>query len=262
MKKLFLASVWLAMNSITLMAGPCSTTMSFTQLGTLGSTGCEFAGYNFSNFNISGYIDLATTASNGYNFVDHHTPGDNARDNYLVTFSSTSATGFQVAFTGKVLQTDGRVAWSLDTGGSADASSNFGFTANYHINNVSGGPNVKGLDHITATVAGVVYTGAGGADATTSLVKTVSDGNSANSSNINAKIFASSGSSSTTLAVPVNNTGTLIVNDVFFEQITNVANAHLTTGSVVNGFDAPEPMTLGLMGFGLAGLFLLRRRTA
>jgi len=260
MKKTLFAGILLVLSSIGLVAAPCSSTMSVSQLGALGSSGCEFAGFNFSDFNISGYIDLATTASNGYNFVLHNSPGDQARDNYLVTFSSTSATAFQVAFTGNVLQTDGRVAWSLDTGGSTDASSNFGFTVNYHINSVAGQGDVANLHKASTTVAGVTYSGPGGADATTSLVKSISDKNGANSQNVSAKMFASSGSLTKDMDLPQNNTGTLIVNDVFFEQITNVANAHLTTTTLINSFDAPEPMTLGLMGLGLAGMALVRRR--
>src|SRR4051795_6654298 len=103
MKKIFIVFGLLVSSSIALMAGACSTTMSFTQLSALGSTGCEFAGYNFSNFNISGYIDLATTAANGYNFVVDPT----TKDNYLVTFGQTSGSAFQVAISGKVLFTDG-----------------------------------------------------------------------------------------------------------------------------------------------------------
>src|SRR5947207_2648095 len=118
MVKIFWAAGILALGSINLMAGNCSSTMSVTQLSALGAAGCEFAGFNFSNFNLSGYIDLSTTAAGSYNFVDHNTPGDNARDNYLVTFSNTSATGFQLAITGAVAFSDGRGAWSLDTGGS------------------------------------------------------------------------------------------------------------------------------------------------
>jgi hypothetical protein len=260
MRKTVLAGCLVALSSVTLMAGPCSTTMTINQLGTLGATGCEFAGYNFSNFAISGYIDLATTASNGYNFVDHNTPGDNAKDNYLVTFSVPVGSSFQLAFTGAVSFTDGRPAWSLDTSSTQDASSNFGFTINYHINSVVGQGNVNDLHNGTTGLAGVTYTGPAGADATTSLIKTVTDGNGANAQNINAKMYASSGSLTKTMALNPNITGTLIVNDVFFEQITNVTDGHLTTTTLINAFDAPEPMTLGLMGFGLAGLGLLRRR--
>jgi len=259
MTKTILAGCLVALSGVTLMAGPCSTQMSITQLSALTSTGCEFAGYNFSNFAISGYIDLATTASNGYNFLLHNTPGDNAKDNYQVTFSAPTGTSFQLAITGTVLFTDGRGAWSLDTV-STQSSSNFGFTINYHINSVAGQGDVNNLHNGTTALAGVTYTGPAGADATTSLVKTVTDGNGANAQNINAKMFASSGSKAKTMALLPNTTGTLIVNDVFFEQITNVTDGHLTTATLINAFDAPEPMTLGLMGFGLAGLGLLRRR--
>jgi hypothetical protein len=260
MRKTLLAGCLVTLSAVTLIAGPCSTTMNINQLSALTSTGCEFAGYNFSDFNISGYIDLATTASNGYNFLDHHTPGDNAKDNYLVTFSAPSATSFQLAFTGAVLFSDGRGAWSLDTSSTQDASSNFGFSITYHINSVAGQGDVNNLHHGTTGLAGVTYTGPAGADASTSLVKTVTDGNGANAQDINAAMYASSGSKSKTMALLPNTTGTLIVNDVFFEQITNVTNGHLTTTTLINAFDAPEPMTIGLMGFGLLGLGLLRRR--
>src|SRR5690349_16952308 len=99
MKSILIVFGLLVSSSMALMAGACNNTMTLTQLSSLSSTGCEFDGYNFSNFNISGYIDLATTASNGYNFVVHNTPGDIATDNYLVTFIAAGS-GFQVAFSG------------------------------------------------------------------------------------------------------------------------------------------------------------------
>jgi hypothetical protein len=259
MRKTILAGCLVALSGVTLMAGPCSSTMSINQLSALASTGCDFAGFNFSNFGISGYIDLATTASNGYNFLTHNTPGDNAKDNYLVTFSTPTSSSFQLAFTGAVSFTDGRPPWSLDTVSTSDAS-NFGFTINYHINSVAGQGDVNNLHTGTTGLAGVTYTGPAGADASTSLVKTVTDGNGANSQNISAKMWADSGSKTKTMDLLPNTTGTLIVNDLFLEQITNVTGGHLTTTTLINAFDAPEPMTLGLMGFGLVGLGLLRRR--
>jgi len=262
MKRIFLILGLLTLGSFSLMAGPCSTTMNLTQLTGLASTGCEFAGYNFSDFNITGYIDLATTASNGYNFVVHNTPGDNAKDNYLVTFSSPTSTSFQLAFTGAVAQTDGRGAWSLDTAGSTDASSNFGFTISYHINSIVGQGDVGDLHHATSAILGVVYSGAPGADVSTALTKSVRDGNLANLQTIGAKLTANSGDVTKSMQLTTNNTETIVVNDVFLEKITNVANAHLTSPTLINAFDTPEPMTFGLVGLGLAGLAFMRRRRA
>ena len=258
MKRFFALFGLSAIASISLFAGPCASTMSFTALIGTGSTGCVFNGYNFNNFGLSQYIDAATTASNGYNFIDHNTPGNDARDNYLATFTSHGLTAFQLAFTGKIAQTDGSGAWTISTANSQISSANFGFTIVYNINSVVGGNDVNGLHNVGATLANVAYTGPAGADVSTSLIKKLDFGSSTQL--VNAKMIATSGTKGQYMALNSNASGTIKVTDSFFEQISNVSGVTLTTPTLINSFDAPEPVTFGLIGAGLAGLALLRRR--
>lgn len=258
MKRIIVLFGLIGSGSLLLFAGPCSSTMSMTALIGTGSIGCDFNGYNFNNFALTQYIDAATTASNGYNFLVHNTPGDDARDNYLATFTAAGASSFQIAFTGKVMQTDGTGAWTINTSNAQDSSSNLGFTIVYNINSVVGGNDVNGLHNASATLAGVTYNGPAAADASTSLIKQLEFGGTTQL--VNDKLIAAGGTQTKQMSLNGNNTGTIKVTDTFIEQISNLPLIVLTTSTLINSFDAPEPVTLGLIGAGLACLGLLRRR--
>lgn len=263
MRKLVLICGLLTASAIGLQAAACTTTMTLTALNGLGGAGCDFNGYNFNNFVLDNYIDAHFGGTAQYNFLA--TGGNPANtSNYLATFASLNGAGVSVTFTGAVIQSDGSPAWTVNTQGAGLDSSNFGFEIKYNIaNGTNANPannkSANSLKVLQATLGGVTYTGAPGADASAAFIKasTISGINQL----INDKLIATSGSQTKTINLIPNASGTIAITDNLFLQISNTQNTSLTATSLANGFDStPEPMTLSLMGIGLASMALVRRR--
>lgn len=258
MRKLALICGLLTASAIGLQAAACTATMTLTALNGLGGAGCDFNGYNFNNFVLDNYIDANFGGSGQYNFLSN--PLNKA--NYLATFSALSGTGVQITFTGAVVQPDGP-AWTVKTAGAGLDSSNFGFEIKYNIaNGTNANPannkSANSLKVLQATLGGVTYTGASGADASAAFIKASTIG--ATTQLINDKLIATSGSQTKLINLVPNTTGTIAITDNLLLQISNTQNTTLTATSLANGFDpTPEPMTLSLMGIGLASMALVRR---
>ncbi len=259
MRKLVLICGLLTASALGLQAAACTATMTLTALNGLGGAGCDFNGYNFNNFALGNYIDANFGGSGQYNFLS--TPANTS--NYLATFAAFNGAGVQVTFTGAVAQPDGP-AWTVKTAGAGLDSSNFGFEIKYNIASgtnaiAANNRNVNGLKVLQATLGGVTYTGAPGADASAAFIKASTIG--ATTQLINDKLIATSGSQTKFINLVPNTTGTIAITDNLFLQISNTQNTTLTATSLANGFDpTPEPMTLSLMGIGLASMALVRRR--
>lgn len=262
MRKLALICGLLTASSLGLQAGVCTTTMTLTALSTLGSAGCDFNGYNFNNFVIDNYLDAHYAGSGQYNFL---ASGGNPANtsNYLANFATLNGVGVQVSFTGAVAQSDGP-AWTIATQGAGLDSANFGFEIKYNIaSGTNANPainrNANSLKTLLATLGGVNYTGAPGADASAAFIKASTIAGTTQL--INDKLIATSGSQTRTINLIPNSSGTIAITDNLLLQISNVQNTTLTATSLANGFDpTPEPMTLSLMGIGLTGMALVRRR--
>jgi len=271
MKKLGLFLGLVAFSAGWLQAANCSGTMTLATLsaGALPG-GCDFNGFNFNNFELSNYI-ASPNFSGGPQYDGFSgTPAQNLPKlgNYLVNFAALAGGGVSVTFSGAVVQTDGKPAWTVQT--TSTAFANFAFEIKYNIGNgtdANPGNNksVNNLQTLAATLGGVVYTGPGAApnteaSATFGKVSQVNGGLQSVTDDIN---FAS-GSQTKTLNLSANATGTMAITDNLSLVLFNDPNAELRVTSLGNAFDfnspVPEPMTTGLMGLGLASLAFIRRR--
>jgi hypothetical protein len=268
MKKLVLICGLLSASALGLQAATCSAQMTLATLTGLGGTGCDFNGYNFNNFQLSNYIDANFGGSGQYNAIPPPLGTGSIANlaNYLADFTTLNGAGVTITFSGAVVQGDGEAAWTIKTGGVGSDSANFGFEIKYNIGsgtdgNAANNRDANALKTLSATLGGVTYTGAPGGDASAAFIKGVAIDGSVQV--INDKLNATSGSETKFLNLVPNATGSIAVTDNLILQISNTSNALLTATSLANGFDpsaAPEPMTIGLMGIGLAGLALVRRR--
>lgn len=252
MKKLALICGLLSAGALGLQAASCSATMTLTQLSALTPTGgCDFNGYNFNNFALGNYIDFMYGGSAQYNFTASGSTSNTS--NYLANFAVLNGTGVSVTFTGAVAQPDGP-AWTL----TAD-NSNFGFEIKYNIS--SGTNDVNALKILSDTLGGVVYSGAPGADASAAFNKAALIGGV--NYGISNKVTAETVGSQTKFRdLPSNSSGVISITDNLLLQISNSPNTSITATTLGNSFSQiPEPMTLTLMGVGLVGLALVRRRS-
>jgi len=269
MKKFGLLVGFLGISAGWLQAANCSATMTLASLtATALPGGCDFNGFNFNNFDVDNYIATPNfTGAAQYNVLA--TPGNAA--NYLANFTTLTNGGVLVTFTGALPQSDGTPAWTIETTGAANSNANFSFEIKYNIANgtdanAANNKNVSSLQTLSATLGGVAYTGptAPGSDSSATFSKVTQTNGGLNLQSITDKLILTSGSQTKNLALSANNTGTLAITDNLALQITGTQNAELTVASLGNGFDLasaiPEPMTTGLMGLGLAGLAILRRR--
>ena len=259
MRKFAMICGLLTASAMGMQAGVCSATMNLATLASLTATGCDFNGYNFNSFVLDNYIDANFGGASQYNFLA--TPSNS--QNYLATFSALNGAGVIVTFSGAITQSNGP-AWTVSTQGPALASSNFGFEIKYNIAsgtnaNPANNMNVNNLKVLKATLGGVVYTGAPNADASAAFIKASTI--TGTTQLINDKLTATSGSQTQNINLTPNISGTIAITDNLVLQISNTQNTTLTAATLANGFDpTPEPMTLSLMGIGLAGMALVRRR--
>ena len=259
MRKLAMICGLLTASAMGMQAAVCTATMTLSALATLGGTGCDFNGYNFNNFVLDNYIDANFAGAGQYNFLSN----SSNTSNYLASFSALNGAGVIVSFSGAVAQSNGP-AWTVATQGAGLASSNFGFEIKYNIAsgtnaNPANNMNVNNLKVLKATLGGVVYTGASNADASAAFIKAATI--SGTTQLINDKLIATSGSQTQNINLTANSSGTIAITDNLVLQISNAQNTTLTATTLANGFDpTPEPMTLSLMGIGLAGMALVRRR--
>jgi hypothetical protein len=231
-----------------------------------GGAGCTVNGYNVSNFLLDNYQDFGYGGSGQYNFlaVGGGNPANDA--NYLVTFGTApDGAGLSVALSGIVAQGDGQAPWTIST---TVPGLNFdnpflGFELKYTISD--GTRSVAGFKQVTATENGVnVHLNT----TTTSLnfaefsKFATGTGGAVNLDNL---VMAPTTNGSASQVSAISLTGSSIaVTDNMLLRLHQTAgdNSVISVSSLVNVFDpAPEPMTVALMGLGLAGLAMIRRRT-
>jgi hypothetical protein len=229
-----------------------------------GGAGCTVNGYNVSNFTLDNYIDNGYGGSGAYNFLT--TGGNPANDaNYLLTFGTASGgSGLSVTLTGAVTQGDGLAPWTISTSvpGLNFANPLLGFELKYTISDAT--KQIAGFKVVTAAENGV----------TVKLNSTTTTQNSAEFDkfttgpgiNVNLDTMITSptvnGSASLTGGVTLSATSVAVTDNLFMRLHQTAGDGSLiTVSSLVNVFDpAPEPMTMALMGLGLAGLAMIRRR--
>lgn len=259
MRKLALICGLLTASALGLQAGACTASTNMSTLIALGAGGCDYNGYNFNTFIFTNYLDANFGGYGQYNISNDPT----TTVNYLANFAALNGTGVSLTFSGALAQFDGP-AWTVKTAGVGLDSSTFGFELKYNIASgtdaiAANNSDVNSLKLLHATLGGVTYTGAPGADASAAFIKAATIGTTTQL--INDKLIATSGSQTKNIDLSPNNTGTIAITDNLYLQIGNTQNTMLTATSLVNGFDpTPEPMTLSLMGIGLVGMALVRRR--
>ncbi len=253
----------LALSSVAAFGGPCSTTTDMYTLNGLGTSGCTFAGLTFSNFFFSNYQDNAFANSSTYtvptspSYINEQSMASGLNmQNYIVNFTQNGIASVTVTITPNMAN-----GWMLSVPWAGSTAANFAFELKYNISpsatavqsisgqtnvNVAGTPNV--LDS-SVLQKGVLLNGQ--APINNSVIGT-------GSVPVGNNTFTGLVPNST---VPVGNFGQVV--DNYVSQLASTSTATMNTVSIANTFTlAPEPMSLTLMGAGLIGLALFRRRTA
>ncbi len=228
-----------------------------------GGAGCSVNGYNVNNFTLDNYIDNGYGGSGAYNFLaSGGNPANTA--NYKLTFGTApDGLGLSVALSGSAPQADGNAPWTITTSvpGLNFQNPLLAFELKYTISD--GTKPVSGIKQVTAAENGVTIQ----LNSTTTSINdaefdkfTTGTGSNINLDNIIASPVVNG---SSTLVGAVNWTGTSYnVTDNLDLRLHQVSGdgSLITVTSLTNIFDpAPEPMTMALMGLGLAGLAMFRR---
>jgi hypothetical protein len=275
MKKALLIVLALALASVSAFAVPCATSTNVLSLNAMGAgVTCTYQGLVFSNFFFSGYNDLNSANGNNYflsgisntyfnpNPVDPNTAHWN---NYLVGFTGTAATGITVTVSPNVPAAG---QWLVTSPFGNSVSSLFNFELRYTVAPDVGNPNIQ---NIAASMNNVVYSSnEAPPPATTqaSFTKTALAPQGGNLGSTTDLLIAASGSQTNVFTPLPSASGYQIVdnpsiNITYIGSPTVSGSTSLALGSIGNTFNfVPEPMTFGLMGAGLVGLALLRRRAA
>jgi hypothetical protein len=283
MKRALLAGCFGILASMVAQAGPCSSSTTLLALvtasnGTNGANtpnaetivpgGCQFAGYTFSNFYLSGYND---NNYGGTQIASGSTDGSVGASqgnlaNIIATFS-TVPNGFMLSFSaaqntlGFVVSTPGIV-----TGGSNVSS--LQFEIKYLISD--GTLPATSLGNTQANVNNLTFNNIGASSDAFSeqflLNKKVQNGGTADASVFGS--FVSAGLSNTSVLStsgkigfhshnPINVTDNVQISIAANDQGPRTASF----GSIDNVFTTvPEPLSMSLMGLGLVSLALVRRK--
>jgi len=270
-KVLILVSMFAGLTTAAFGAACASSTNMLVLDSMAQNVGCDFNGYNFSNFIFSGYNDFSFPGGNVYNPLTG-TGGNPANAvNYLVDFT---ANGSSTTIT--IRPDPAQPTWTVLLPQTGTTRSEFAFEIKYDVNALPGSSNVQ---TIVAGLNGVNYatTSASVGTATATFSKAAVSGTCcapappASVGQLNgpcpldsATLTADHQSGTFTQPFPVFSPNTSVqVTDDLDILLKNVTGGTTTLGvaSISNTFQPiPEPMTLGLIGFGLVGISLLRRR--
>jgi hypothetical protein len=283
MKRALLAGCFGILASMVAQAGPCSSSTTLLALVTAsngnnasnapnGETivpgGCEFAGYTFSNFYLSGYND---NNYGGTQFASGSTDGSVGVNqanlaNIIATFT-TVPNGFMLTFStapetaGFVVSTPGIVS-----GGSNISS--LQFEIKYLISD--GTLPATGLVNTQANVNNLTFNNIGASSDAFSeqflFNKKVQNGGTSDASVFGS--FVSAGLSNTSVLgtsgkIGFNPHNPINVTDNVFLGIaaSDKTPRSASFGSIDNVFTTvPEPLSMSLMGLGLVSLALVRRK--
>lgn len=272
MKKVLIFTAVLAALTTAAYAGPCASSTNMLVLDSMAqNVGCTFNGYTFANFIFSGYNDFSYPGGNTYNPLTGTGGNPNNAANYLVDFAASGA-----STTVTVRPDPNQPAWQVLLPQSGTTRSEFTFELKYDVTANAGSNNVQtivaGLNGVTynstsssvgtatATFSKAAVSGTCCAPAPPASVGQLNGPGPLDSATIT--IDHASGSASQPFAVFSPNTSVQVTDDLSI-VLRNVTGGQTTMGvsSISNTFSPiPEPMTLGMIGFGLVGLSLLRRR--
>jgi hypothetical protein len=231
-------------------------------LNGLGATGCDFAGYNFNTFVFNGYNDFAYPGGNVYNPIAAFGGNPANQANYLVDFSTS---GSSINLT--IRPDPSLPAWMVALPQTGFQRSEFTFEIKYNINALPGSPNIQ---TIVAGLNGVQYNTPGGGVTVGQATATFSKSeatfvapNPQNSTTLTADKQSGNFSSPFAVLSPAPNVNVTDNLDIVIKNVSGGApqSTTLSITSITNTFNPiPEPVTVGLIGAGLVGLGLLRRR--
>ena len=231
-----------------------------------GGAGCTVNGYNLNGFTLDNYQDFGYGGPGQYNFLNNTSGSPANTANYVVTFGTApDGAGLSVTLTGAVAQGDGLPAWSITTdNGLGIGSPFFGFELKYNIATAT--KDVNALKTVTDTQSNLTIVEANpGAVGQFSEFKKFVQGSTSGAVLLNNIVVPQQVGGTASLTSSLGTTGSfLAVTDNLLLQLNSSAGDHsrISVTSLVNIFDpAPEPMTMALMGLGLAGLAMVRRRT-